>query len=100
MLASFADRQPHLEVWLPQFGHLDTQSIADFLPLLDHQLREWRHTLAASSCNQRRDALTNLVKVLYGRRAVADLFDLVRFTRDPSPPRWIDLAHISAVLAH
>ena len=99
-LASFSDRQRHLEAWLPRFGHLDTQNLADHLPLLDHQLREWRHTLSASSCNQRRDALTNLVKVLYGRRAAADFVDLVRFTREPSPPRWIDRAHISAVLAH
>ena len=98
-LTSFADRQRHLDAWLPQFGHLDTLSLVDHLPLLDRQLRDWRHTLSASSCNQRRDAITNLVKVLYGRRAAADFVDLVRFTREPSPPRWIDRAHITAVLA-
>ena len=99
-LSSFADRKRHLEAWLPRFGHLRTPSLADHLPVLDRQLRDWRHTLSASSCNQRRDALTNLVKVLYGRRAAADFVDLVRFRRDPGPPRWIDRAHISAVLAH
>ncbi len=99
-LTSFADRQRHLEAWLPRFGHLNTLSLVDQLPLLDHQLREWRQTLSASSCNQRRDAITNLVKVLYGRRAAAEFVDLARFTRDPSPPRWIERAHIAAVLAH
>lgn len=49
-LTSFADRQRHLEAWLPGFGHLDTLSLVDHLPLLDHQLREWRRTLSASSC--------------------------------------------------
>lgn len=97
-LASFADRVRHLQAWLPQFGHLDTLSLADHLPLLDNQLRDWRHRLSASSCNQRRDALTNLVKVLYGRRAAAEFVDLVRFVREPTPPRWIERSHITAVL--
>ena len=99
-LSSFADRQRHLEAWLPRFGHLDTLSLVDHLPLLDQQLREWRHGLSVSSCNQRRDAVTNLVRVLYGRRSAADFVDLVRFTREPLPPRWTDRSHISAVLAH
>ena len=99
-LTSFADRRRHLEAWLPRFGHLDTLGLTDRLYLLNHQLRDWRHDLSASSCNQRRDALTNLVKVLHGRRAVADFVDLVRFTREPSAPRWLDRSHISAVLAH
>ena len=86
--------------WVPRFGHLNTLGLANCLHLLDRQLRDWRHDLSASSCNQRRDALTNLVRVLYGRRAAADFVDLVRFTREPSPPRWIDRSHISAVLAH
>ena len=99
-LTSFADRKRHLEAWLPRFGNLRTLVLTDHLHLLDQQLRDWRRSLSASSCNQRRDALTNLVKVLYGRRAAADFVDLVRFTREPSAPRWIDRSHISAVLAH
>lgn len=99
-LASFADRERHLVAWLPRFGHLATLGLADHLPLLDHQLRDWRHRLSASSCNQRRDALTNLVKVLYGRRAAGEFVDLVRFVREPTPPRWIERSHITAVLRH
>ena len=99
-LTSFADRERHLLAWLPRFGHLDTMSLAEHLPLLDHQLREWRHKLSASSCNQRRDALTNLVRVLYGRRAAGEFVDLVRFVREPTPPRWIERSHITAVLRH
>ena len=38
--------------------------------------------------------------VLYCRPAAADFVDLVRFTREPSPTRWIDHTHISVVLTH
>ena len=62
-------------------------------------MRQWRETLSVSACNHRRDALTNLVKVLYGRRAAAELVDLVRFTRPRPRPRWLDRTHIADVLA-
>ena len=99
-LISIADRQRHLEAWLPTVGHLRTLSLTDHLSALNAQLRTWRQTLSASSCNQRRDALTNLVKVLYGRRASIDFVDLVRFTRPDPVPRWIPRAVIEAVLAN
>ena len=67
---------------------------------LNDQLRQWRETLSVSACNHRRDAQTNLVKVLYGRRAAAELVDLVRFKRPAPRPRWLDRAHIADVLAH
>ena len=98
-LVSFADRQRHLEAWLPKFGHLRTLNLDHHLPALNEQLRAWRQTLSASSCNQRRDALTNLVKVLYGRRASVDFVDLVRFARPDPVPRWIPRAMIESVLA-
>ena len=44
-------------------------------------------------------ALTNLVRVLYGRRASFDLLDLVRFAPPPPKPRWVDRRHIADVLA-
>ena len=66
---------------------------------LNDQLRQWRETRSASACNHRRDALTNLVKVLYGRRAAAELVDLARFTPPPPKPQWLDRAHIADVLA-
>ena len=66
---------------------------------LNDQLHQWRETLSASACNHRRNALTNLVKVLYGRRAAAELIDLVRFAQPPPKPRWLERSHIAAVLA-
>lgn len=56
-------------------------------------------TLSVSARNHRRDALTNLVKVLYRRRAAAELVDLVRFKRLAPRPRWLDRAHIADVLS-
>jgi|GEM_PF-1982918 len=62
------------------------------------RLRQWRETRSASACNHRRDALTNLVKTLYGRRAAAEFVDLVRFAPPPPKPRWIERTHIADVL--
>ena len=98
-LISFGDRKRDLLAWLPRFGHLRTLALPAHLPALNAQLREWRDTLAASTCNHRRHALTNLVRVLYGRRASFDLLDMVRFAPPPPRPRWVDRRHIAAVLA-
>ena len=56
--------------------------------------------LSAMSCNHRRHALTNLVRVLYGRRAAADLIDLARFRPPPPKPRWLSRRHIAEVVPH
>ena len=98
-LASFADRRRELLTWLPRFGHLRTTALAAHVPALNAQLHQWRRDFAASTCNHRRHALTNLVKVLYGRRAAFDLLDLVRFTPPLPKPRWVDRGRIAAVLA-
>ncbi len=98
-LVSFGDRRRELLAWLPRFGHLRTLALPAQLPMLNAQLHEWRRSLAASTCNHRRHALTNLVRVLYGRRASFDLLDLVRFAPPPPRPRWVDRRHIAVVLA-
>ena len=98
-LISFGDRRRELLAWLPRFGHLRTLALPTHLPTLNAQLHEWRRTLAASTCNHRRHALTNLVRLLYGRRASFDLLDLVRFAPPPPKPRWVDRRHIADVLA-
>ena len=97
-LASIADRRHHIRLWVQGFGHLRTLALEQHTSAINAQLREWRRTLSASACNNRRNALTNLVKVLYGRRAAAGLVDIVRF-RLPAPlPRWLDRSHIADVL--
>jgi len=98
-LISFAERRREVLAWLPRFGHLRTSALPAHLPMLNAQLHEWRRTLAASTVNHRWHALTNLVRVLYGRRASFDLLDLVRFAPPPPKPRWVDRRHIAAVLA-
>ena len=82
-----------------RFGHLRTLALPAHLTTLNAQLHEWRRTLAASTCNHRRHALTNLVRILYGRRASFDLLDMVRFAPPPPKPRWVDRRHIADVLA-
>ena len=87
-LASVVDRKRHLDAWLPRFGHIRTLLLGQHTTALNDQLQQWRERLSPSSCNQRRDALTNCVKVLYGRRAALELV-----------ARWIPRARIDAVLA-
>ena len=98
-LTSFGHRRRELLAWLPRFGHLRTLALPAHLTGLNAQLHEWRRTLAASTCNHRRHALTNLVRVLYGRRASFDLLDLVRLAPPPPRARWVDRRHIADVLA-
>ena len=88
-----ADRRHHIGLWVQRFGHLQTLALSQHIALLNDQLHQWRETLSASACNHRRNALTNLVKVLYGRRAAADLIDLVRFAQPPPKPRWLERSH-------
>ncbi len=98
-LVSMADRRHHIGLWVQRFGHLRTLELAQHVALLNDQLHQWRETLSASACNHRRNALSNLVKVLYGRRAAAELIDLVRFAQPPPKPRWLERSHIADVLA-
>ena len=71
-LVSIADRRHHIGLWVRRFGHLRTLALPQHTGALNDQLRQWLETHSASACNHRRDALTNLVKVLYGRRGAAD----------------------------
>ena len=99
-LVSFTNRRRDLAAWIPRFGQVRTLALPSHFTSLNAQLHDWRRTLSAASCNHRRHALTNLVRVLYGRRVAVDFMDLTRFPLAPSPPRWIDRQHIAAVLAH
>lgn len=42
---------------------------------------------------------SNLVRVVYARRASFGLLDLVRFAPPPPRPRWVDRRHTAAILA-
>jgi integrase len=92
------NRRQEIGVWLPRFGHFRTLSLPNHINALNAQLREWRAVRAASTVNKWRNALTNLVKILYGRRAAAELVDLDRFRPPPPEPRWVDRNHIKDVL--
>ena len=98
-LVGFSDHRHQIGLWVQRFGHLRTLALSQHVAPLNDQLHRWRETLSASACNHRRNALTNLVKVLYGRRAAVELIDLVRFARPPPKPGWLERLHIAAVLA-
>ncbi|MCY3821692.1 MAG: tyrosine-type recombinase/integrase [Gammaproteobacteria bacterium] len=99
-LIGSAERRRDVEAWLPKFGHLTTLTLVEHLAALNAQSHDWRRARAASTCNHRRHALLHMVRTLYGRRAAIDLEDLVRFPLPLPRPRWIDRAHIEAVLHH
>ena len=99
-LIGSAERRRDIEAWLPKFSHVRTLALMEHLAPLNAQLHDWRRTRAASTCNHRRHALMHLVRVLYGRRAAIDLEDLVRFPLPLPRPRWLDRAHIDAILEH
>ena len=98
-LASIRDRARNLGMWLERFGHMRTLALEQHMPELNEQLHAWRKERSAATCNHRRDALMNLVRVLYGKKAASGLSDLVTFRKAPPKPRWLDRAHIAAVLA-
>ena len=92
-------RAQHIQQWVRNFGHLSTLTLSHHIRALNERLRDWHQQLSPSTCNSRRDSLTNLVKVLYGRRAAADLVDLIRFKRTKPKPRWLERSHVTDVLA-
>ena len=98
-LASIRDRRRHLNRWLTKFGSYLTLSLERHLPELNAQLSKWRETLSASSCNHGRDALMNLVRILYGRSAAEGLSDLITFRKPPPRLRAVSRVHLAAVLA-
>ena len=98
-LASIRDRARNLGMWLERFGHMRTLALEQHVPELNQQLHAWRKERSTATCNHRRDALMNLVRVLYGNKAASGLSDLVTFRKAPPKPRWLDRAHIAAVLA-
>ena len=99
-LVSIRDRRRNLGTWFENFGHIRTLTLEHHVNELNGQLRKWRKTLSGATCNHRRDALMNLVRVLYGGRAASGLSDLVTFEKAPAKPRWLDRAVIAQVLTH
>ena len=97
-LTSFRDRRRALKQWLEKFSHVRTLSLELHIGELNAQLHEWRKTVSGATCNHRRDAVMNLVRELYGRRAAAGLGDLVIFPKPPPKPRWVERAHVADVL--
>ena len=74
-LVSIKDRRRNLYQWMEGFGHIRTLALDEHIGELNAQLYEWRKNLSGATCNHRRDALMNVVRVLYGSRAASGLRD-------------------------
>ena len=99
-LASIRDRRRNLRTWFEKFGHIRTLTLEHHVNQLNGQLHQWRKTLAGATCNHRRDALMNLVRVLYGARAASGLSELKTFKKEPAKLRSLNRAVIAQVLTH
>ena len=99
-LVSIRDRRRNLGTWVENFGHIRTLTLEHHVNELNGQLRQWRKTLSGATCNHRRDALMNLVRVLHGDRAASGLSDVVTFKKAPPKSRSLDRAVIAQVLTH
>ena len=97
-LISIRDRRRNLYQWMERFGHIRTLALDQHIGELNAQLYEWRKNLSGATCNHRRDALMNVVRVLYGSRAASGLSDLVTFPKAPPKPRALDRSHIADVI--
>ena len=97
-LVSGKARRHNIAVWVERFGHLQTLQLVHHMNELNEQMRTWRERYSGSSLRHRRNALTHLVKILYGRTAAQGLSDLVSFPSNPPKARWLEWEHITAVL--
>lgn len=94
-VASKKDRTREIRTWLV-LGHRlrSTLTTKDF----DAQLREWRQTLAASTVNHRRSALSDLFSVLDGAEAHNPVKGCIWFKPPARVARGIDRQRIMRVL--
>ena len=98
-LASIAQRRHNVGLWVAKFGHIRTLVLERHIGELNQQLHGWRKERKAATCNHRRDALMNLVRVLYGKKAASGLSDLVTFQKPRAKPRWRTISDVTEVLA-
>ena len=99
-IVSIKDRRRNLGTWMARFGHIRTLELEKHIRALNEQLYQWRKELSGATCNHRRDALTNLTRVLYGSKAASGLSDLVTFPKPSPKRRWLDRRNIAEVLRH
>ena len=89
-------RESDLQPWLAVFKDRRRRSITE--DDVNEQLWTWRESKAASTCNHRRTALSQLYVVLDGKRAQNPARDAVRFSEPKAQPRGLPREHVLAVL--
>ena len=99
-LVSIDSRRRNVGLWVDRFGHIRTLALWQHVGELNEHLHMWRKDRSAATCNHRRDALMNLVRVLYGRKSASELSDLVTFPKKPPELRPMEREDIARVLMH
>jgi site-specific recombinase XerD len=91
------DREREIRSWLAAYGHRHRHTIEPHE--LKEQLREWRKTYAAHTCNLRRTALSHLYTTLDGANSYNPLRDVPKFDEPRPTPKWMHYEVIEKTLA-
>lgn len=91
------DREREIRAWLPVLGHRYRHTIEPHE--IKEQLREWRKTYAAHTCNLRRTALSHLFTTLDGRNAYNPVREVPKFEEPRPTPKWLPYEVIETTFA-
>lgn len=91
------DREREIRSWLNRFGQRRRHTIEPHE--IKAQLRDWRKTYAAHTCNLRRTALGHLYAVLDGANAYNPVREVPKFAEPRPSPKWLDYDVITKTLA-
>ena len=91
------DRAREIRAWLPTFGHRHRHTIEPHE--VKEQLREWRRTYAAHTCNLKRTALSHLYTTLDGANAYNPLKEVPKFEEPRPTPKWLPYEVIEKTFA-
>lgn len=98
-MPSYQDRRRDIETWVAVLGDRRRSEISA-ADVATH-LHRWRQSgLAASTCNHRRTALSQLYHVLDGAQAPDPALAAAKFPEEAPLPRAIPLHAVAAILRH
>jgi site-specific recombinase XerD len=80
------DREREIRAWLPLFGQRQRHTIQ--AQEIKEQMREWRRSYAAHTCNLRRTALSHLFTTLDGPNAINPVREVPKFPEPRPTPKW------------
>lgn len=91
------DREREIRAWLPLFGQRQRHTIQ--AQEIKEQMREWRRSYAAHTCNLRRTALSHLFRTLDGPNAINPVREVPKFAEPRPTPKWLPYEVIEKTFA-